>query len=582
MIVNQNIPVQSVNLGNVPVVLRPDNVVVGGETFTPGENPVTIVQNGQTFRLDSNQLSSPQTTINLPKAGSPAVASAGLVTAGGQVFLVGLGQVQAPGLTVPFPTGAGVSSFVFQGQTFQINPSQIVLPDQKIDVPLPPGFFDAQIVLNGQTLSIDGRNFLSQFSSIAIPGALGTIVFNGQTLAIGPTDGRARVTLPPVPGITAAPTVVTLAGNTFSLGPSAAIIGGSTYSFQAGQAPTTIVDNGRQITIGPNGVQVDGTLLPAPTPPPRFSEVTAGGLTFSVGASGAVIDGHTFTIEPGSTPFTTIVNGQTISIGPQGIGLASTTVGLLPPEPTYSVVTAGGLTFSVGPSGAVIGGQTFTIKPGGSPTTTVINGQTISIGPNGIGLASTTVRLPADPSFSVVTRGSLTFSLSPSEAVISGKTYRIGAGSVPITTNINGEIVTIGPNGIGIAGTTASLPTKTPGPSATVTTVNGIAITVEPTDVIISGTTYPIGSGASPTTLVIGSATISIGPSGIGFNSTTIRPTSPPTSSATALARSATTAPTASQTGISKSSASSLVQAYSNFLFSTIIAGYVLVLLFYM
>ena len=526
LIINHPVPTKSAIIGNVPVVVRPDNVVIGSRTFTPGASPTTIVDHGQTFQLDSSKLSSPQTTIDLPKAGAPSVTPAALVTAGGQVFHVGFSQVQAPGLTVPLPTGARASSFVFQGQTFTVNPSEIIAPDRTIDLPHgQQASSHAVFVLNGQTLSIDGSNFIAPSTTIAIPGASGKIVYNGQTLAIGPSQIAGPSTTiqllqTPDAGITAAPSAITVAGEKFSIGPSAAIVGSVTYSFLPGQAPTTIVDHGRTISLGPNGVGIDGTVIPIPTPPPHFSGVTAGGLTFSVAPSEAVIGGRTFAIGPNIAPTTTVINGQTVSIGPQGIGLASTTVALPNAEPSLSAVTAGGLTFSVGPSEAVIGGHTFTIGPDSAPTTTVINGQTISIGPHGVGLASTTVALPhAQPSFSTVTAGGLTFSVAASEAVIGGHTFTIGPGSSPITTVINGQTVSIGPNGVGLATTTVALPSS---PSDfSVVTEGDLTFSLSPSEAIIDGKTFTISPGSVPITTVINGETLTIGPSGIGIAGTT-------------------------------------------------------------
>ena len=658
---------KTVNIGNVPVILRPSNVVIGSQTFIPGAFPTSIVHNGQTFQLDSSQLSSPKTTIALPHAAAPEAAARPLVTAGGQVFTLGPSGLHAPGITIPLPPGPEATSFVFKGQTFKLSPSQIIAADRFVSLPrASPSAQHATFVFRGQTFSVDGSRFVAPSTTIALSPGSKTVVVDGQTLTIGSNAiVGPSTTIPLAPEIqgpiTAAPSAITAGGLTFSLGPSAAIFGPTTYSFIPGQAPTTVVFHGQTISIGPNGVGFAGTTIPIPTPPPNLSTVTAGGLTFSVGASEAVISGrtfaigpniaptstilrgqtisigpqgiglasttvplpnptgpifstvtaggltfsvasneavlgghtftigsdstpittvingqrisigpngvglatttvplppsqtgfsivtaggltfsvasneavlggHTFTIGPDSTPITTVINGQRISIGPNGVGLATTTVPLPPSQTGFSIVTAGGLTFSVASNEAVLGGHTFTIGPDSTPITTVINGQRISIGPNGVGLATTTVPLPpSQTSFSIVTEGDLTLSLSPSEAVISGKTFHIGPGIAPITTTINGQAVTIGPDGVDFAGTTAALPSPTDQSTPSIVTADGLTFSVEPTDVIISGTTYPIGPGATPTTIVIGNETISLGPGGIGLPSTTIAP--PPPSS---------------------------------------------------
>ena len=540
LIINQPPPpTSSLTIDNVPVVVRPNEVVVNGETFTPGPAARTIVAGGKLFELDSTKFSSPTTQIDLPKAaGAPAVALATIVTVGGQEFRVGGGQVQAPGFTIPLPTAnAQPTPFVFEGQNFQVNPSQIIYPGRTIDVPVGQSGAQGQVapshaifVIDGQTLTVDGSRFVGPSTTVAIPGGSGKVVFNGQTLeiannqVIAPSTTVQLIQTPDAAGITPPPSPVTVAGGIFSLGPSAAIIGSVTYNFLPGQVPTTIVDQDKTFTLGPDGVQVDGTTIPIPTPPPQFQAITAGGLIFSVAPSQAVIAGKTFPIGPDVEPILTVINGQTVSIGPQGIGLASTTVALpnANSQPT-NVVTAAGLTFSLSPSEAVVDGKTFKITPGSAPITTVLNGQTISIGPQGIGLPTTTIPLPnvnSQPT-NVVTAAGLTFSLSPSEAVVDGKTFKITPGSTPITTVLNGQTISIGPQGIGLATTTIPIPNANSQPTNIVTAA-GLTFSLTPSEAVVDGKTFKITPGSTPITTVLNGQTISIGPQGIGLATTTI------------------------------------------------------------
>jgi hypothetical protein len=194
----------------------------------------------------------------------------------------------------------------------------------------------------------------------------------------------------------------------------------------------------------------EGSATAAPSP------VTAGGLTFSVGASQAIISGTTYAIGNGAGSSKTVrVGSQTVVIGSSGIILPSTTVDPLkitaaPIAP--EVITAAGLTFTIGPTIAIISGSTYIIGPGASSTTVVIGGKTISIGSNGIGLASTTIA--PEPNFSVLTVGGLTFSVDSTEAILKGTTYKIGKGASTETTVVAGETVSIGPSGVGLQSTT--------------------------------------------------------------------------------------------------------------------------------
>ena len=111
----------------------------------------------------------------------------------------------------------------------------------------------------------------------------------------------------------------------------------------------------------------------------------------------AIISGTTYPIGTEAIPKTTVINGQTVSFGPGGVGLPTTTV--LVPNQTGgaqpSVITAGGLIFSVNPTEAIISGTTYPIGAGATPETTVINGQTVSFGPGGVGLPTTTITPPS-------------------------------------------------------------------------------------------------------------------------------------------------------------------------------------------
>jgi hypothetical protein len=177
------------------------------------------------------------------------------------------------------------------------------------------------------------------------------------------------------------------------VGPSLAVIGGSTFTIGAGATPTTTVINGQTISIGPNGVGLASTTIaPGITAAPgaNLSPVTVDGVTFSVGAPIAVISGITFTIGPNAVPTTEVVNGKTISVGPNGIGFSDTTIAIPSGVSGLKPETADGITFSAGQSIVVIDGTTFTVGPGATATTKVVNGKTLSIGPSGVALASTT------------------------------------------------------------------------------------------------------------------------------------------------------------------------------------------------
>ncbi|KAI9867440.1 MAG: hypothetical protein M1813_008998 [Trichoglossum hirsutum] len=506
--------------------------VVGGSTFDigPGATPTVRVINGQTVSIGPGAIGLAGATIKAQ--GAPSA-----VTAGGITFSQGPSVAVIDGTTFAVGPGAPLATKVINGQTVNIGPSGIGFPATTV---APLGVVLAPITAGGIAFSqgasiavIDGTTFTVG------PGATPTTkVVNGQTVSIGPGGiGFAATTVAPLGAVI---TPITAGGITFSQGASIAVIDGTTFTVGPGATPTTKVVNGQTVSIGPGGIGFAATTV-APLGA-VITPITAGGITFSQGASIAVIDGTTFTVGPGATPTTKVINGQTVSIGPGGIGFAAMTVP--PPGAAITPITAGGITFSQGASIAVIDGTTFTVGPGATPTTKVVNGQTISLGPGGIGLASTTIvpsglvtRMAPDAALTPITAGGITFSEGPSIVVIDGTTFTI-PGATPTTKVVNGQTISIGPHGIGFATTTIPPPIG----SLSTMTAGGVTFSGSSSVIVIDGTAFTIGPGATPTMKVVNGQTISLGPNGIGFATTTMPPPSSGSTAATTVLLSTATA----------------------------------------
>lgn len=274
-----------------------------------------------------------------------------------------------------------------------------------------------------------------------------------------------------------------------------------------------MVVNGQSYTVAASEVVGPQTVVPLPdasSSSPRLpAPVVIGGVPVVVdGTSHAIISGQTYSIGSSAEPTTIVVNGQTISIGSNGVGFASTTLAGW----EFRSTAIAGVSIGVGASAVVISGTTYNIGPTATPTTVVVNGQTLSIGSGGVGFASTTLQ---GSSFATTVVGGVTLGIEPSQVVISGTTYNIGPSATPTTIVVNGETISIGPSGAGFASTTLR--------GLTTTAVGGITLGVGASQVVISGTTYNIDPSATPTTIVVNGETISIGPSGIGFASTTLQ-----------------------------------------------------------
>jgi hypothetical protein len=166
----------------------------------------------------------------------------------------------------------------------------------------------------------------------------------------------------------------------------------------------------------------------------------------------ATVDGQVFTVRPSelAAPGGTVIDFNRLNVLQ------------MQPLPTQRITIAPGVVAEVAGNTAVVDGTTYRIGNGATPTSVTVAGVPIGIGPLGLSLPSTTVAAEAITNAPMVveTAGGLTFSIDQTEVVISGTTYRVGSGAPTITTEIDGQTLSIGPGGVGLETTT--LPPTTP------------------------------------------------------------------------------------------------------------------------
>lgn len=129
------------------------------------------------------------------------------------------------------------------------------------------------------------------------------------------------------------PTSVLVKGVPILILPTATLIGTQIITPNPSN-PTTIIASRETFVISSNQIigASNTVTFTQPTPPmasqpsPTLTAITAGGITFSMDASVAVISGKTYSIGPGASATTTIVNSETVSIGSGGVGFATETV----------------------------------------------------------------------------------------------------------------------------------------------------------------------------------------------------------------------------------------------------------------
>jgi hypothetical protein len=341
----------STAINNVPVQVGPGSIVIGGQTISPATVTAPVIIGGQTFSISPSQVVAPGgIVLTIPISNPPAPTSApSLFTIGGQKFT-------------------------------QVAPSQLQVSGSTIYIPP-----------KGTTAVVDGKTYTIYPYSIA--GSDTTLALPSQATGV-----PAAVKF----------TAVTAASLTFDLGPSVAVISGTTYEIGAGVSPTAIVVGGETVTLGSAGVVLPSTTVsPLTTTPPSWSAISADGLILSIQPGQVYISGTEYAIGNRATPTTILVGGETVAIGSEGVVLPSTTIA--PPsdiDPTWSAVSVDGLVFSIEPGEVYISGTGYPISSEATPTTFVVGGETVVVGTNGVILPSTTIVAPTDTGFGYTGAGS--------------------------------------------------------------------------------------------------------------------------------------------------------------------------------
>lgn len=320
-------------------------------------------------------------------------------------------------------------------------------------------------------------------------------------------------------------------GITVILSPTNIVVGDQSFAIPVGSSTSTItaIQSGSSIvytldaskvvgpslTIDVSITKVAQVVAPQPTAstapkasaqatnlvildPEPFSII---GSSIVVLGSSTITYGPTITYASGALSTTSIIHGEIITVGPQGVSYDGTTVGgALNPTGTKIGLVGGLSVTEVGSTLAIINGVFFTIGPSASAFTTVINGHTITADSTGLVLGGTTLT-DFNPSTVAITVGSVTFSaIGSTLAVIGGKTYTYGTNAVHTTAVVNGKTISIGPGGIGFASTTFMSYAPTALPAMTAQTSGGSSSFASKTASGSSDSSVSTGSAASPST----------------------------------------------------------------------------------
>ena len=276
--------------------------------------------------------------------------------------------------------------------TLVVGSSTILLPTQS-DPPSPP--FDTK------ALTVAGQSFTPNPSAFPIAGT--TISAGGPAVTVGATV----ISLGPsgVLAIGSSTTnllqperTYTVAGQKITVNPDSSAFAIAGTSISAGGPAITV--GGTVMSLGPSGALIIGSSTTNLLPPDRTYTVAGQTFTSNADSSALAIAG---TILSAGGPAVT-VNGTIISVQPSGtLIVGSRTIPLLTPQSTFSSdINIDGFDVEVEPTFAVVDG--VTLSPGAAGVT--ISGKLVSLESGGLTLDVGTGRF-ALPTHTGGTNGSI-------------------------------------------------------------------------------------------------------------------------------------------------------------------------------
>ena len=374
-------------------------------------------------------------------------------------------------------------------------------------------------------ISIAGTTLTPGASPITVSGTMihfdaSALVIGASTVPVASVDPSSIITTIAGHVITAVPDVIAVAGTTLTrgappmtlsgtpilFGSSALVVGTSTVHLVTSVAePITTTIAGQAITAAPNVVAIaDSTLDPgAPA-------TTIDGTLLSLNTAGQFIVGSKTLAFASAAPktLTTNIAAQAITAAPNGIVVAGATL-----SPGAPGTTLDGTLISLDTaSQLIIGSKTIPLQAAASASIiTTIGGQVITAASNRITIASTALT----PGASGVTVGGTLISLNTAgQLVVGSKTMTLSSASTnlgglimggigaeappsegfePITTTIDGQVITADSTALAMAGATLT-------PGAPGFTINGTLVSLNTAAQLVVGTqTVPLkGETRSP------------------------------------------------------------------------------------
>ena len=406
-------------------------LVVAGQTLTPGAPAITIQGTPVSLDPSSNAVVVAGNTLPLPSLVSAAAVS--ITVASQPIILNSLSQYVVAGKILT----PGAPPINIQGTPVSLAPSASAVVIGGSTIALPVGVSSPVISIGDQPVTANSASQYIFGSKTLIPGGPALIV-SGMTISLAPSGTQAVIGDSTIRLIPASPSLPSL------------VIGSHTFTANSASA---YVIGGQTLVPGQRGITIPGSAIGILTLPPEPSQpsLAIGDQVFTPYPVAFSIAGTTLSAGgPG-----VIISGTSVSLGPSGslaIGTSTTVLrsGISPP-----IVTVGGQVFTANPIVFSIAGTT--VSAGGRGVT--ISGTPVSLGPSGSLAIGTIVTKLYPTAFTV---GTQVFTPNPTAFPIAGTT--ISAGGPRVT--IAGTPVSLGPSGGLVIGnsTTQLSPTNPAGP----------------------------------------------------------------------------------------------------------------------
>ncbi|KAM0801210.1 hypothetical protein BDR22DRAFT_848128 [Usnea florida] len=297
----------------------PDTLTIAGHTVMP--NPTGMVIAGSSVSPGGSAITISNTPISLDPAGVLFVGSSSFSLPPRSVFTVGAHTFTAAS-----------TGFVLDGATISPGAAAQWVDSTRVSLGL-----SGALAIGSSTISLP--------TLLSTPTATSVYTVAGQSFTLNPSAFSIAGT-----SISAGGPAVTVAGTVVSLGqPGALAIGGTTISLQTPPptfpADSPIIVAGQTFTPNPSAFSIAGTTISA-----GGSAVTVAGTVISLQPSGVLIVGSsTIALSAFQTPFPALMNVDGLSV-----------------EAQSSLAIVDGVTISPGAPGVTVDGQSVSLEAGGA------------------------------------------------------------------------------------------------------------------------------------------------------------------------------------------------------------------------